>query len=65
MKLWHAWVGNGRFIVRAESQEQAIELARGEAKKYSSRDEDALTDSAGAEHLSPDGPAAVLDVDYS
>lgn len=65
MKLWHAWVGAGRFIVRAESADAAIELARKEAEEFCETPELAHELDAGADLLDSEGEPAVLDTDYS
>lgn len=65
MRLWHAWVGAGRFIVRAETEQGAITLAREEAVGYWPSRAEAMAQDAGADLLDPEGEAKVLDVDYS
>lgn len=65
MRLWHAWVGGGRFIVRAKTEQEAITLAREEAVEYNPTREEAMAHDAGADLLDPVGEAKVLDTDYS
>lgn len=65
MKIWHAWVGSGRFIVRAADAGEAVALARVAAEEYNETPERAYAHDAGAELLDSDGEPAVLDVDYS
>lgn len=60
MKLWHVRLGDGRFIVRAPTEDEAIALSRREETEYHDPDQ-----RVEVVELSADGPAAVLDVDYS
>ena len=60
MKLWRVRLGNGRFVVRAPTEDEAVALARKEETGYHDADE-----RVSVEELSTDGPAAVLDTDYS
>ncbi len=65
MNRWHAWVGSGRFIIRAKTEQEAIVLAREEAVQYPPTREEAMAEDAGADLLDPVGDSEVLDTDYS
>jgi len=65
MKLWHAYVGPGRFIVRAETEAEAIALAQGEAEGYFAPGGEVEGATRGADELLVDGDPAVLDIDFS
>lgn len=65
MKLWQAWVGSGRFIVRANDEDEAIALARKRAEEYCYPPKKAHTLHAGVDLLDASGEPEVLDVDYS
>lgn len=65
MRLYHVYVGPGRFIVRAEDETHAISLARREAENYFAATKEAHEADAGARPLPTEGPAEVLDTDFS
>lgn len=65
MKLWQAWVGGGRFLVRANDEREAIALARVAAEDYNPSVEVVQELDAGAELLDHEGDPEVLNIDYS
>jgi hypothetical protein len=66
IKIWDIYVGSGRFLVRAYTEDEAIKLAREASKPYWSSKTNIEDLPAGIQtDLSLDGPPEVLDIDYS
>jgi len=66
MKIWHVFVGSGRFLVRARTEEEAIRLASKEAKQYYPTNHNMDEEATGIQtDLSLIGESEVLDIDFS